>query len=633
MCGIAGVFSGERNVVRFSDACEESVIALKHRGPDVQQSKLIDEQCLLGHTRLSIIDTSGAANQPFYSSCGRFVLVFNGEIYNFKTLKTSFLSDFAFKTQSDTEVLIELFGLMGEKVLDVLVGFFAFAIYDIQEKNLFLARDRFGKKPLWYHFDGENFFFSSELNSLLKFPIERKLNKRSMGKYFLLDYIPGEESILENVFKLQPGCCLEVFKKEGNAIKIKKNKWYSLNYSKNNLSKINEKDAQEEFRRLMNLAVEDRLVSDVPLGSFLSGGIDSSIVSGIASSKKDSLHTYSIGFPDQPFFDESRFATLCAKKFGTIHKVFGLRTNDLFEKLPEYLDSIHEPFANSSALLLYILCEKAKNEVTVALTGDGADEVFGGYNKQRAILRANQPGILENLIISLGFLWKKLPKSRSSKFTNLFRQFEKFAESAKLSRVERYKRLCQMSDYLYLSELINEDYLLPEEEYFYNDLIDFDLNDESMNQELKADVELVLSQNMLHKLDSASMAKSIELRSPFMDHRLIEFAFTLPSEFKINKSVGKKIVRESFKDLLPVEVFNRPKKGFDVPLAVWFSNELKGFTHENSNSKYVLTCTDYLRPEKVKKLQQQVLSKNKGDSASLLWAVLVFNEKLKSLRL
>jgi asparagine synthase (glutamine-hydrolysing) len=633
MCGIVGIFSAEGNVYENSNQLNKALKLLEHRGPDFQQYLILDSHVALGHTRLSVIDLSSAAHQPFFSSCNRYVLVYNGEIYNFKELKSRFLKNFSCKTHSDTEVLLELYVNYGKKILNELVGFFAFAIYDTEKKTLFIARDRWGKKPLIYHFNKRKFFFSSELNSLLCFyEKERKINKRAMGMYFMLEYIPGEESILEDIHKLKPGHCAEIFLDEFNNLRMINEEWYKLPYSTSLLT-ISKEEAINEIRKLVIQAVDSRLIADVPLGTFLSGGIDSSIVTGLAAKRLGKLYTYSIGFKDYSFYDESKYAQICASRFETIHKTINLKTQELFSYLPSYLDSVQEPYANSSALLLYILCKKAKEETTVILTGDGADELFGGYVKQRALYRINHPKIFEKCVVKLKKAWQYFPKSRSSKLTNFFRQLDKFARTSNLSRIERYKKLCQMADYFYLTELINDEYLLPIEAYDYESILDFNLTDHSFNQELKADMNLVLSYNMLHKLDSASMANGVELRSPFVDHRLIEFVFKLPHDYKLNRQNGKIILKETFKDLLPPEIFRRPKKGFDIPLEHWFRNELSEFCGENTNSRFQFYSGKYLKKEKINLLKKQVHSKNSGDTPNLLWAILVFNDKIKTLGL
>src|SRR6478735_4571315 len=414
MCGITGIFAfnlvGKLNLVNVTAATQ----ALAKRGPD-NQDIYHDEFIGLGHRRLSIIDTSTVANQPMWDETKRYCIIFNGEIFNFLELKkeleqrgvTSFFS------HSDTEVLLKLFILDREKCLNQLNGFFAFCIYDKQEQSFFLARDRYGVKPLLYQFDEDKFLFASEMKSILAYGIERELDYVSLHTYLQLNYIPAPRTIFQNVKKLLPGHYLKV-----KSRKLEDENYYSIPHSTTNQQPTTSKytESKEKFKQLLEASVQRRLIADVPLGSFLSGGIDSSVVTGLAAKHKANLHTFSIGFKDEKFFDETSYARLVAKHFKTEHTVFSLTNNDLYEHVNSILDYIDEPFADSSAINVYILSKETRKHATVALSGDGADELLAGYNKHRAFYRAIHPGWKEGLVRALLPLWRSFPQSRNNSF-------------------------------------------------------------------------------------------------------------------------------------------------------------------------------------------------------------------------
>src|SRR5258706_7791018 len=439
MCGITGIFAfnliGKFNLVNIASATK----ALHKRGPD-NQDIYHDEFIGLGHRRLSIIDTSAVAQQPMWDETKRYCIIFNGEIFNFPELKkeleqrgvTSFFS------HSDTEVLLKLFILEKEKCLNRLNGFFAFCIYDKDEQSFFLARDRYGVKPLLYQFDEDKFLFATEMKSILAYGIEKELDYTSLHTYLQLNYIPAPRTIFQNVKKLLPGHFLKVSSRQ-----LAIGSYYSITYNPaidNGLSTIDYSQAKQQFKQLLEASVQRRLISDVPLGAFLSGGIDSSIVTGLAAKHKSNLHTFSIGFRDEKFFDETNYARLVAKHFKTEHTVFSLTNNDLYEHVNSILDYIDEPFADSSAINVYILSKETRKHATVALSGDGADELLAGYNKHAGFYRAIHSGWKESLVGSMLPLWKMMPKSRSGFISNKTRQLQRFAEGMKLSSKERYWR-------------------------------------------------------------------------------------------------------------------------------------------------------------------------------------------------
>ncbi|HSZ25110.1 MAG TPA: asparagine synthase (glutamine-hydrolyzing), partial [Cytophagaceae bacterium] len=368
MCGITGIYAFNEIGGFYMVNMAKAIDKLAQRGPDAR-GYFLEDNIGLGHRRLSIIDTASIANQPMLDESKRYVIVFNGEIFNYKELKKE-LTDkgITFHTESDTEVLLHYYILEKEKCLNRLLGFFAFAVYDKQEKSLFIGRDRMGVKPLLFYKDENKFIFSSEMKSLLAYNIPKELDEVSLFQYLQLNYIPKEHSIFKNVNRLLPGEYILI--RDDQFIK---KSYYKIPYSERNINRtISFEESKEKLLELLEDSVRLRLIADVPLGAFLSGGTDSSAVVALASRHTKYLNTFSIGFKDEPFFDETKYANIVAKKFNTNHTVFSLTNQDLHEHIFEVLDYLDEPFADSSALPFYILSKKTAGNVKVALSGDGA---------------------------------------------------------------------------------------------------------------------------------------------------------------------------------------------------------------------------------------------------------------------
>ena len=621
MCGITGIFAFNENGKRHLQKINAATRTLTKRGPD-GEGFFLHKNIALGHRRLSIIDTSTAAAQPFTDQSERYTIIFNGEIFNYKQLRNQLeAKGIQFKSQSDTEVLLQLFIVYKEKCLEQLDGEFAFAIYDKSTDELFLARDRFGIKPLYYHIDAERFTFASEIKALIAFDIPKVIDKTSLQLYFHLNYIPGPHSIFEDVKKLEAGTFIKLGLK---GIK-EQNKYYAISLSDQAKSKITYDSALKTFRELLESSVQNRMISDVPLGTFLSGGIDSSIITAIASQQTKHLNSFSIGFKDEPLFDETRFAELLAKKYNTNHTVFQLSNDDLFANLQQVLDYTDEPFADSSALAVNILSMHTKKHVTVALSGDGADELFAGYNKHAAELKVRIGGIKANLVKSSHSLLKKLPKSRNTKTGNKIRQLEKFAEGMKLSPQERYWQWARWAGYSgdqlfsknYSSDLNKNSFKHRKSELLKDISSDY-------NSVLLTDMHLVLENDMLVKVDRMSMSQSLEVRVPFLDHKIVDFAFSLPSNFKIDKQQRKKIVTDAFKEMLPEELISRKKQGFEVPLLKWFRTDLKSMITNELLEDGFIEGQNIFNPREIKVLKAQLFSNNPNDAVEKVWALIVF---------
>lgn len=625
MCGITGIFAfnlvGKFNLINITAATK----ALEKRGPD-NQSIYHDEFVGLGHRRLSIIDTRDIAHQPMWDESKRYTIIFNGEIFNFQELKKELeYKGITFFSNSDTEVLLKLYIQEKEKCLNRLNGFFAFCIYDKQEQSFFLARDRYGVKPLLYLIDEDKFLFASEMKSVLAYGIEKELDFTSLHTYLQLNYIPAPRTIFKNVKKLLPGHFLKVGSRQ-----LAVGSYYQISYDSTTVqsNKVSYDEAKEKIKYLLESSVQRRLISDVPLGAFLSGGIDSSVVTGLAAKHQPNLHTFSIGFKDEKFFDETNYANLVAKKFNTEHTVFSLSNRDLFEHVHSILDYIDEPFADSSAINMYILSQQTRKHAKVALSGDGADELLAGYNKHAAFYRVIHAGLTEKLTAALLPLWNALPQSRNNFLGNKARQLKRFAEGMKLNSKERYWQWAGYANGADASRMLSEKSKasLNHQEFssFKNELLKTIPDKEDMNDILLTDMQLVLPNDMLTKVDWMSMAHGLEVRTPFLDFELVNFVFSLPDDYKINSSMRKRVVQDAFREMLPAELYNRPKKGFEVPMLKWLRQELRSLIEDDLLSEKNITEQGIFHYPEIQKLKSQLFSSNPGDVHARIWALVVF---------
>lgn len=596
------------------------VAVMCSRGPD-RSGIYSDENVAFGHNRLSVIDTSEAASQPFTDKSGRYTIIFNGEFYNFNKYREQLLQKgIELKSNSDTEVLLYLYILEGPACLEKVNGFFAFAIYDKLENTVFIARDRFGVKPLLVYQDRNRFCFASEMKGLLEMDIPRLLDMESLFSFLQMNYIPTGYTMLRNVTKLEPGNYIII--KNG---KVLQKQYYHIPYSHKLIECTdNYQNACKKVYDLLNQSVEKRMISDVPLGAFLSGGVDSSVIVSLASKFTKHLNTYSIGFKDEPFFDETYYARLVADKLKTNHTVFSLTNDDLFSVLFKVLDYMDDPFADSSAIAVYLLSRETRKHVTVALSGDGADELFGGYMKHTGEMRIRNVGILGNLLKHTFPLIKLLPQSRNSLFTNKIRQIAKYAEGMNLSEKERYWRWCS-----FISE--NEAKKLLQSEIDFNEYIkrkDSITNNiaekGSINDVFYTDMKHILVNDMLIKVDMMSMANSLEVRAPFLDYELVNYIFSLPAHYKIQGNVRKRILQDAFRNDLPEEIYHRPKHGFEVPLLKWFRNELSSLINDELLNDEFIISQNIFELTETKKLKTRLHSKNPGDVHAQIWGLLVF---------
>jgi asparagine synthase (glutamine-hydrolysing) len=617
MCGIAG-FSG--NTQHLSkDTFAKALETLSKRGPDHREI-FQDGNLFLGHARLSIIDTSNNGHQPMSDPSGRYTIVFNGEIFNYEELRKTYVSDVNYTSTSDTEVLLHLLIRKRKDAIALLNGFFAFAFYDKLDNTLLIARDRYGVKPLLYAQTEAGFAFASEMKALLQLPVKKEIDFDTLFLYLQLNYVPFEHSMLKGVMKVKPGNYLQL---KGTTI-VASEPYYTIPFSPKNYTSLSYEESQKELRSLLEGAVERRLVSDVPLGAFLSGGIDSSIIVSIAARKVKRLNTFSIGFKDNPYFDETQYAKLVADRYKTNHTVFSISNEAMYENIFDLLDYIDEPFADSSAIAVYSLCQQTRTKATVSLSGDGGDELFAGYNKHKAMYRFEQMKALNPLFALSAPVWNLFPQSRNSKMGNVFRQLSRYSEGAKLKADERYWRWCVFADEnttatMFGKPMFSEAVMKARKQELYQ-LID----ESDLNTSLLADMKMVLPNDMLTKVDLMSMANSLEVRTPLLDYTVVNFAFQIPFQYKLRNGVTKSILKDAFRADLPEELFNRGKKGFEVPLTHWLKTGLWSLIDEDLLSERFVTEQGIFNYESIRSLKQQLQSNNPGDAHARIWGLLVF---------
>lgn len=615
MCGICGIFDFEGNADKWNDSLNQSITLLKNRGPN-SDGIFFHHQVGLAHTRLAVIDTSTIASQPFTDNSGRYTIIFNGEFYNYLEHRNKLIEKgYKFRSQSDTEVLLNLFIEKGEPFLQDINGCFSLAIYDNLEESLFVARDRIGIKPMVFYTDHKKFIFSSEIKAILPFGIKKELNHDAVRMYLYLNYIPAPHTIFNNVYKLLPGHYVKIKK---NQVKIEP--YYQIPKPSVTENKLTFNEATEKFSFLLEESVKRRLISDVPLGTFLSGGIDSSIVTALAAKHTHKLDTFSIGFSEDPYYDETSSAQLIANKFDTHHTVFSLSRKDLFSELTTVLDYLDEPFADSSSIAVSALSRITKQNVTVALSGDGADELHAGYNKHFAHYRA-----LQNSLFNIGAkaslpLWLLFPKSRNSSFSNKARQALRYSKGLYLTDKERYWHWCSFAHESYVNKMLVNSASSSFEKNKKDLLKDINSN---FNSVLYSDMNLVLPNDMLFKVDMMSMSKGLEVRVPMLDHTVVDFVSSLPSHYKIDKNSRKKLLRSAFGNLLPNEILLKPKHGFEVPLLPWLKNDLQPLINQLLH-KDEINKMGIFNFEEINHLKNKIFNVNPSESPIHLWNILVF---------
>jgi len=619
MCGIVGIVARSDMGRRCLDRIEYATQCLSHRGPD-NGAVFSENDVALGHRRLSVIDTSAAAHQPMSDASGRYVLVYNGEIYNYKEIRETMRGQgVEFKTHADSEVLVELFAREGAAALDRLNGFFAFAVYDRVDRCVFVARDRLGIKPLHLYCDEHCILFASELSAILALPVDKTVDYASVYHYLQLCYIPAPHSILARGRKLEPGCYAVI--KDGAVDLVR---YYDL-------PRENEEPAQGyegsvvKVREMLSDAVARRLVSDVPLGSFLSGGLDSTAVAAFAARHTDTLQTFSIGFPDAPRYDETDDARAAARHIGSQHTVFNVREDDLYEHVFDMLDGLDEPFADPSALAVYILSLHTRRRVKVALSGDGADELFGGYNKHRAEYAVRRGGLAVRGVSAMSTLWKMLPAERHSAAGDRIRQLRKLAAGVSMTPAERYWTWCTFADARMVRGMMSPSLSIDEATDRARRAEAWHAATETptMNDVFSSDMQFVLPHNMLHKVDAMSMAHGLEVRVPFLDHQLVAFVNGLDPRYKLDGGPGKRILRDALAGIVPAATLGKSKHGFDVPLMRWFQTRLRSTIETELLGDEYIRAQGVFDPDEIRALLLRLFSRQPGDIERFVWALVV----------
>jgi asparagine synthase (glutamine-hydrolysing) len=575
----------------------------------------------LGHRRLAIIDLSPAAHQPMGNEDGSAWIVYNGEIYNFQEIKKVLEGKgHLFKSRSDTEVILHAYEEWDIECLKYFRGMFAFAIWDLKQKRLFLARDRLGKKPLVYWEGDGRFIFASEIKAILQaFNTEKRVNLVGLHHYLTYQYVPSPHTIFEGIKKLLPAHYL-LYDVSG---KVTSQKYWKLDFVPTRRDHAELPELCDLVRSELEESVKLRLISDVPLGAFLSGGIDSSLIVGMmAKLSGRSVKTFSIGF-DEKEFDELRYARLVAKHFSTDHHEFIVRP-DAVDVLPKLVWHYNEPFADSSAIPTYYVAKMTKDFVKVVLTGDAGDENFAGYPRylrsQWVALftkipeRARKEFMPSFLRKCASLPWRKKTFNRLADFMELLSsdQAKNYVEQVKIFN-EKEKNAIYSGDLVHALKGINSSDFLSEkfEEAETDDLL---------HKLLYLDIHSYLPEDLLVKMDIATMANSLEARIPFLDHEFMELVAAIPSSFKLHGSVAKFILKETFGDFLPRAILKRKKMGFGVPVSRWIRNELKDYTYDMLLDQKTLN-RGYFRREGIERLLEEHISLRYDHSAKI-WALL-----------
>ena len=578
MCGIAGIFEFGRGAVADARLLDRMTELIAHRGPD--DSELVLRGSVgLGHRRLSIIDLSAAGHQPMASEDGAVWITYNGECYNYGELARSLRArGHRFRSSSDTEVLLHLYLEQGERFLEAIDGMFALAIWDERKQQMLLARDRLGIKPLYYFADREHLLFASEMKSLLADPrVPTDVDPAALGEYFHLLSIPDPNCILRGVRKLLPGRYLTV-SRDG----ITEHRYWDLAIAPDPGRSF---DADcEAFDRLFTASVRSHMVADVPVGAFLSGGVDSSAIVCAASQQTTTpIETFSITFPGLPEFDESPYAAAVARHCAADHHEFSLTPN-LIEAIDRVVWHADEPFAISSGFALYFLAKEARERVKVVLSGDGGDEVFAGYVwrhrdfaelPELAIAAASRLGAAAD---ALGPVAQLVPETLRRRLGQASGWEERYLRSfACFQRDELAELLPDAA--AGIGEALGDSVLRR---------LDETAGHEQLSRKLYADIKTTLVSEMLTKVDRMTMAHGLEARVPFLDHRLVEWAFTVPARHKLHNGEGKRLVKKAFENRLPREILYRPKQGFNVPLGMWMRHELHDFVRDTLTSQSLM---------------------------------------------
>ncbi len=611
MCGICGII--DFSIQPSTETVEVMNAALRHRGPDTGDVRAFDS-CVLGHRRLSILDLSDSAKQPMLSRDGMTALVFNGEIYNFQEIRSRLEgAGHRFRTRSDTEVILELYIEKQEALVEDLNGMFSFAIWDERKQSLFLARDRLGKKPLYYHQRGGRLSFSSELSSLIEdMAVPREISEQAIFEYLLYDFIPGPHSIFREIHKLPPG---HIATFDAHGLHIRQ---YWGPPEPENLDDYRTQSALLE--ELIADAVGMRLVSDVPLGSFLSGGIDSTLVTALMrKNSSEKVKTFSISFPGTSH-DESAWSQLAAESLGTDHRQYPVEY-DIEKVFSQMIRHFGEPFGDSSAIPTWHLCLHTRQHVTVALSGDGGDELFGGYERYLArrfqVVYDMLPAILRERLLEP--LIGRLPASTDYYGVSFTKKLKLFVQASRRMREDPLAVVPRTFSRDEVIQLTGTDYKVDADPILSAARQWMGLD--PVSRMLFTDIQTYLAEDILTKVDRMSMAHALEVRAPLLDYRVVEFACRLPLVFKIRGRTTKRILRDAARGHVPQAILNRSKYGFQIPLGSWFKGDLRAWAQQ----RLFDYSHGFFQKRTVEKVWEEH-QKGRADNAHKIWLLIFFNE-------
>ncbi len=615
MCGIAGYFS-TKNFFSENDL-KLMTGAIAHRGPDAE-GFFIEGPVALGHKRLSIIDLSAGANQPMHSHNNRYVMVYNGEVYNYIEIANHEKSKHVFelKTASDSEVILETFALYGVDSVKQLNGMFATAIYDKQEQALYIFRDAIGIKPLYYYWQDGNLAFASELKALKQLKqIEFETNTRAIFNYLHLGYIPAPQSCYQNIYKLEAGCWLRITKAG-----LEKNFFNNPADAISPSILTDEIIAKKKLDELLNDAVRIQMRSDVPFGVFLSGGTDSSTVAALAvKNSKQFINTFSIGFKEKSH-NEAEHAASIAKYLKTNHHEFIVTYNDALQLVSDVMMNYDEPFADSSAIPTYLVSQLARKHVTVVLSGDGGDELFFGYGAYQWAERLNST--VYNLSKKPAHLVFKQLSSRYKRIADMLNYNKETFLASHIFSQEQYLFSAEE-----ISKLLTANFTSQYNDKFFSDslsLTPVNRNLSAAESQALFDLKFYLPEDLLVKVDRASMKHSLEVRVPILDYRIVEFALNLDPQLKLKDGVAKYLLKKVLYDYIPQNLLDRPKQGFSIPLNNWLKNELH-FLIDNHLSKHSIESAGILNYDTTAELIKRW--KNGSDYlCNRIWQLIVLQQ-------
>jgi asparagine synthase (glutamine-hydrolysing) len=626
VCGINGLLYKKDNQ-DISKQLQLMNGLICHRGPD-DDGTYVTARAGMGMRRLSIIDLS-TGNQPMKNEAGDVTIIFNGEIYNYQVLKLELENEgVVFNTQSDTEVILRLYEKYGEGLLSRLNGMFAFSIHDVKNKLIFIARDRFGEKPLYYYHSDEKVAWASELKSIVSlFPELKQISAEALVLFFSLTYIPAPYSIYQNIYKLEPGHYLKF---DTTTLQQELHEYWDINTEKNTGAGITYDSAKKEVRNLLFESVEQRMIADVPLGVFLSGGVDSAIIASVmAKISNQKVQTFTVGYENKRY-DESARAKQIATHIGADHHEYVLDYKDIFNKVDEVILNYDEPYADSSCLPTYFISSKTVQHVKVALTGDGGDEVFGGYDKYmlqhyRDIYRKYVPGFIKPLFANKRFIDTVLGRSDSK---SIFSKVRKVADIINEELIPGHLNIIALGFRQAELEQLFTNGAKDYKSLLAPHLAKLDRGTDALKQLRYIDKQISLEGDMLVKVDRASMLSSLECRSPFLDHRLMEYTYQLPDSYLINKGSKKRILKDTFEDMVPPGYFEAPKSGFEVPVGEWFKGPLKQDLLDTL-SETALKTVGLFNVDYISRLIDEHIS-DKANHAHQLWTLYCFQKWFKN---